>query len=342
MLIKIKHMSTVNAYATINSGEKLVPYTYELPEIGNEEVDVKVLYCGVCHSDISMIDNSWGMSQYPLVGGHEIIGQVTAVGSHAKGIKVGDYVGVGWSASSCMHCSSCMQGSQHLCSNVQATIVGRHGGFSDQVRAHWSWTIVLPKGINLEKAGPLLCGGITVFNPILISEVKPTDKVGVIGIGGLGHLALKFLNKWGCEVIAFSSSENKKDDILAMGATKVINSRKPEELETIAGSLDFIISTVNVSLDWNAYLQTLAPKGKLHVVGASLEPMQIPAFTLIGGEKTLGGSPTGSPSAIKTMLDFSVRHNIYPTVEAFDMKEINKAIQHLRDGNARYRVVLKA
>ncbi len=234
-----------------------------------------------------------------------------------------------------------MDGSHHLCVESESTIVGRHGGFADYVRGHWSWAIPLPDGIDLKKAGPLLGGGITVFNPIILSGVKPTDRVGVIGIGGLGHMALKFLKHWGCEVVAFSSNPNKKEGILAMGANKVIDSRDPKALESIAGSLNFILNTTNVSLDWNSYLMTLAPKGKFHTVGAVLEPMAIPAFSLIMGEKSVGGSPLGSPALTKTMLDFCVRHDIYPTIEEFPLEKINEAIEHLEKGKARFRIVLK-
>ncbi|CAM4412622.1 NADPH-dependent aldehyde reductase Ahr [Zobellia nedashkovskayae] len=331
----------VNAYAVSEPKGKLKPYTYELGTLGSEEVDIKVSYCGVCHSDLSMMNNEWGMTQYPLVPGHEIIGEVVAAGNAVKNIKVGDKVGLGWLSASCMSCQQCMEGSHHLCKKSQSTIVGRHGGFADYVRGHWSWAIPLPQAIDLSKAGPLLCGGITVFNPIILADVKPTDTVGVIGIGGLGHMAIKFLKHWGCEVIAFSSNPAKKEEILAMGATKVINSRDPKELEAIAGSLNFILNTTNVSLDWNSYLTTLAPKGRLHTVGAVLEPMAIPAFGLIGGEKTVGGSPIGSPALTKTMLEFCVRHTIYPTVEEFPMEKVNEAIEHLEKGNARFRIVLK-
>ena len=331
----------VNAYAVSEPKGKLKPYTYELGTLGSEEVDIKVSYCGVCHSDLSMMNNEWGMTQYPLVPGHEIIGEVVAAGNAVKNIKIGDKVGLGWLSASCMSCQQCMEGSHHLCENSQSTIVGRHGGFADYVRGHWSWAIPLPQAIDLSKAGPLLCGGITVFNPIILADVKPTDTVGVIGIGGLGHMAIKFLKHWGCEVIAFSSNPAKKEEILAMGATRVINSRDPKELEAIAGSLNFILNTTNVSLDWNSYLTTLAPKGRLHTVGAVLEPMAIPAFGLIGGEKTVGGSPIGSPALTKTMLEFCVRHTIYPTVEEFPMKKVNEAIEHLEKGNARFRIVLK-
>ena len=335
-------MRKVNAYAAHEAGGKLEKFQYELPELGSDQVDIKVDYCGICHSDLSMLNNEWGMTQYPLVPGHEIVGEIVAVGNEVKNLNIGDKVGLGWFSGSCMHCDQCMDGSQHLCGTAEATIVGRHGGFGDYVRGHWSWAVQLPKGIDMAKAGPLLCGGITVFNPIILAGVKPTDKVGVIGIGGLGHMALKFLSAWGCEVTAFSSNPDKKDQILKMGAHKVINSRDPKELESIAGSLNFILNTTNVTLDWNSYLMTLAPKGRFHNVGAVLEPMAIPAFTLIGGEKSVAGSPLGSIALTRTMLDFCVRHNIYPTVEEFKMDEVNKAIKHLEDGKARYRIVLKA
>ena len=331
----------VNAYAASAPKEKLEAYSYELGNLGPEEVDIKVAYCGICHSDLSMINNDWGMSQYPLVPGHEIVGEVIAVGAAVKNVKLGDKVGLGWFSASCMSCHECMSGEHHLCGKGEATIVGRHGGFADYVRGHWSWAIPLPKEIDMSKAGPLLCGGITVFNPIILAGVLPTHKVGVIGIGGLGHMALKFLKHWGCEVVAFSSNPAKKEEILAMGATKVINSREPKELAEIAGSLQFILNTTNVSLDWNAYLSCLAPKGKFHTVGAVLEPMAVPAFSLIGGEKSLAGSPLGSPALTSTMLDFCVRHNIYPTTEEFAMKDVNEALEHLEEGKARFRIVLK-
>ena len=303
-------------------------------------MDIKVLYCGICHSDISMLNNDWGTTQYPLVPGHEIIGEVIRAGSDVKGIKTGDKVGLGWFSQSCMHCPQCMSGQQHFCSQVQQTIVGRHGGFADIVRGHWSWAIPLPENIDMAKAGPLLCGGITVFNPI-VASVKPTDKVGVIGIGGLGNMAIRFLKHWGCEVVAFSSSKTKHEEITGMGASRVVDSTDPEELKSVRGQLNFILSTVNVPLDWDTYLGCLALKGELHTVGVVMEPMQIPAFSLINGEKRVAGSPGAGPALTRTMLEFCVRHNIYPTVEEFPMEKVNEAMQRLAEGKARYRIVLK-
>ena len=331
----------VNSYAVKEPKGKLVPFSYESGELSPENIDIKVSYCGLCHSDMSMMNNDWGMTQYPIVPGHEIIGEIVAVGNAVKNLKVGDKVGLGWMSSSCMSCSQCMSGDHNLCANSEGTIIGRHGGFAEYVRSHWSWAIPIPEGMDLSKAGPLLCGGITVFSPIFLSNLKPTDSVGVIGIGGLGHLAIKFLKHWGCDVIAFSSNPSKKDEILSMGANKVINSKDSEELKSVSGKLKFILNTTNVSLDWDSYLTALSPKGKLHTVGAVLEPMQIPAFSLIMGDKSVGGSPIGSPEIIRIMLDFCNRHNIYPNVEEFPMEEVNEAIEHLEQGKASYRIVLK-
>ena len=331
----------VNALAVNQPNEKLKPFTYELDELGSEDIDVKVLYCGICHSDMSMMNNEWGLTQYPIVPGHEIVGEVLGVGSSVKNIKVEDNVGIGWLSSSCMSCSECMSGDHNLCASGEGTIIGRHGGFSEYVRSHWSWAIPIPDGMDLSKTGPLLCGGITVFSPMYLSNIKPTDSVGVIGIGGLGHLAIKFLKHWGCEVIAFSSNSSKEAEILEMGASKVINSKDSKQLEMVSGKLKFILNTTNVSLDWNSYLSALSPKGKLHTVGAVLEPMEIPAFSLIMGDKSVGGSPIGSPELIRLMLEFCKRHNIYPDVEEFPMNMANEAVEHLKEGKARYRVVLK-
>ena len=338
-------MTTVRSYAALKAGQELEPYDYDAGELKAHEVEVKVEYCGVCHSDLSVIDNEWGNAKYPLVAGHEIIGIVTELGSEAgnKGLKVGQRVGIGWTADSCQHCDCCIAGKQVLCQNGStATIVKHAGGFAESVRAGWQWVIPVPDDLNPEVAGPLLCGGITVFDPLLRHQIQGVHKVGVIGIGGLGHMAIKLTSAWGCDVTAFSSNPDKTDEILAMGAHHVVNSRDKTALRALRGQFDLIIDTVNASLEWASYYAALAPEGKLHVVGMVLEPIPVPASMLIGGAKAVTGSPTGSPLALRQLLRFAARTGVEPTVEVFPMSKINDAIQHLRDGKARYRVVLKA
>ena len=246
---------------------KLLPFEFDPGELGPEQVEVEVDYCGVCHSDLALLDNALGVTSYPFVPGHEVVGRVVAAGPEVHGLPnapgtnpVGRTVGIGWFSQSCMACSQCLSGNHNLCPTAEQTIVGRYGGFATRIRAHWGWVIPLPDQLDVTKAGPLFCGGITVFNPIVQYHVLPTDRVGVIGIGGLGHLALQFLDKWGCEVYAFSSNPSKRDEVLSMGADHVINSRNAAELESVKGKLDFLLSTVNAKLDWNAMLSTLAPK----------------------------------------------------------------------------------
>lgn len=333
-------MPTFHAYAATTPHSALQPFTFDPGELGPEEVEIKVSYCGICHSDISMLDNEWGMSKFPFVPGHEAVGTVVALGEEAKGLKIGQRVGVGWSAYSCLSCHECLSGDHHLCATNQGTMVGRHGGFSDRLRVQWTWARPLPEGLDLAKTGPLLCGGNTVFAPFLQYNIPSTARVGVIGVGGLGHMALQFANKWGCEVHAFTTSDGKEKEARQLGAHYVHNTRHDSVLKKIAGSLDLIISTINVPIDFPGLLETLAPNGRLHVVGVILEPMQVPALGLIMGQKSVSGSPTGSPTAIDRMLEFSARHSIAPITETFPMSRVNDALDHLRAGKARYRIVL--
>lgn len=330
----------IHAFAALEAGADLTPFSYDPGALGAHEVEIDVLYCGICHSDLSVINNEWGFSSYPSVPGHEVVGKISKVGDHVTSLAVGQTVGLGWHAGYCSTCSQCMSGDQNLCAQGQPTIVGHHGGFADKVRASAEAVVAIPEGMDLESAGPLFCGGITVFNPLVQFDVKPTDRVAVIGIGGLGHMALMFLNAWGCKVTAFTSSDEKRTEALSMGAHDTLNSRDPEAISGAAGRFDLIISTVNVALDWNLYMNTLAAKGRLHFVGATLEPLNVGAMGLIMGQRSISGSPVGSPATIAQMLDFAVRHDIRPAVETFPMSQVNEAIQHLKDGKARYRVVL--
>jgi uncharacterized zinc-type alcohol dehydrogenase-like protein len=328
------------AYAAAEAGGQLKPFEYDPGPMGRDEVEIDVQFCGICHSDLSMLNNEWGMTKYPFVPGHEAAGIVAAVGENVTSLKVGDTVGLGWHAGYCGICASCLGGDHNLCASSRGTIVGRHGGFADKVRAQATAVIKLPDGVDAANAGPLFCGGITVFAPLEQHNLKPTARAGVIGIGGLGHLALQFLRAWGCEVTAFTSSDSKRDEALQMGAHRTVNSRDADALAAEAGRFDLIISTVNVTLDWNAYLAALGPKGRLHMVGAALEPMALGAFGLIGGQKSVSGSPVGSPGAIARMLEFCARHDIKPVIETFPMEQVNEAMAHLERGKARYRIVL--
>ncbi|MGV3524680.1 MAG: NADPH-dependent aldehyde reductase Ahr [Candidatus Sericytochromatia bacterium] len=331
----------INAFAAFEAKGELKPFSYDPGALKAHEVELDVLYCGVCHSDVSVIDNDWGFSQYPLVGGHEVVGTITQVGSDVTHLKPGQHVGLGWHAGYCDHCAFCQSGDHNLCAQAQATIVGHHGGFADKVRAAANSVVVIPEGVDLASAGPLFCGGITVFNPLVQFGIKPTDKVAVIGIGGLGHLALKFLRAWGCEVTAFTSSAAKKEEALSLGAHHTLNSRDAAEIASAAGRFDMVISTVNVKLDWNLYLSTLSPRGRLHFVGATLEPLDISVFALMGAQRSVSSSPVGSPETIAEMLDFAQRHQIEPVIETFDFAQINEALDRVRTGKAHYRVVLK-
>jgi uncharacterized zinc-type alcohol dehydrogenase-like protein len=332
---------SIKAWVVTGAKQKMVPQDIDLGPLGAEDVEVAVDHCGLCHSDLSVFNNDWGISQYPAVLGHEVVGRVTAVGPNAKGVQRGQRVGVGWFSASCMHCRQCMSGSHHLCPEAQATIIGHRGGFASHIRVHWAWAFPLPEKLNFAEAGPLICGGITVFSPLL-RYAKSTDRVGIIGIGGLGHMALKFAAAYGCDVTAFTSSESKFDEAKGFGANHAVSTKNSAAIKRLGGSFDLLISTVNVKLDWDALIGTLAPNGRLHVVGAVLEPIPVVAFSLILQQRSVSGSPTGSPVAIETMLDFASRHNIAPQTEHFPMSMINEAFQRLQAGKARYRIVLDA
>jgi uncharacterized zinc-type alcohol dehydrogenase-like protein len=334
-------MANDKAWVAKAPKKPMVLETVDLGPLGVEEVEVAVEHCGLCHSDVSILNNDWGISQYPAILGHEVIGRVTALGSNAKGLKIGQRVGVGWNSASCMHCHQCMSGTHNLCPEVQMTIVGHRGGFASHIRSHWAWTFPLPERLNFADAGPLLCGGVTVFAPMWMFA-KPTSRVGIIGIGGLGHMAVKFAAAYGCDVTAFTSSEKKFEEAKGFGANHVLSSSDSAAIKKLAGSFDLLISTVNVQLDWDAMIGTLAPNGRLHIVGAVLEPIPVSAFSLIMPQRSVSGSPAGSPVAIEAMLDFASRHNIAPQTEHFPMSSINEAFARLESGKARYRIVLDA
>jgi uncharacterized zinc-type alcohol dehydrogenase-like protein len=336
-----REAGTIQAWVARGPQEPMLLETVDPGPLGAEDVDVAVEHCGVCHSDLSVLKNDWGVSQYPAVLGHEVVGRVTAVGSYAKGLEVGQRVGIGWNSGCDMSCRECISGNHHLCPRAEATIIRHRGGFASRVRAQWPWVFRLPDGLHAADAGPLLCGGVTVFAP-LYRYAKPADRVGIIGIGGLGHMAVKFAAAYGCDVTAFTASESRFDEARGFGAHHALTTKDSEGMKRLAGSFDLLISTVNVALDWDATIGMLAPNGRLHVVGLVLEPIPVSAFSLIAKQRSLSGSPAGSPATIATMLDFAALHRILPQTEHFPMSRINEAFARLAAGKARYRMVLDA
>jgi uncharacterized zinc-type alcohol dehydrogenase-like protein len=327
----------ITVWQASEAGAKLQAAERPLLEPAANELVLEVLHCGLCHSDLSMLNNHWGLTSYPLIPGHEVVGRVVSVGSAVNPDVIGELRGLGWISGSCCHCIQCLGGTGNLCASLEATIVGRQGGFASHVTAHQDWAIPLPEGIDPGVAGPLFCAGITVFSPLIDEAVSPTAHVAVIGIGGLGHIALQFARAWGCEVTAITTNLSKTEEAKRFGAHHV---ESIDQLSNLAGKFDLIINTVNHSLDWAAVMASLAPLGRLHQLGAVIEPIQVGAFDLIMARRSITGSPTSSPASLLKMVDFCVRHNIRPQVEHLPINRVNEAVERLQRGDVRYRFVL--
>jgi len=333
-------MPEIRGLAAHAAGAQLLSYKYSVGELGPHEVEVKITHCGVCHSDIHLINNDWGLSKYPFIPGHEIVGTVTGVGSEVTDRTLGERVGIGWQADSCGICEWCRQGDEHLCAKAQPTCVGRNGGYADAIRVNAKFAIPVPEGLESENVAPLLCAGITVYSPLRNWLARPSSHVGVVGIGGLGHLGLQFARAFGCEVTAFSTSKDKEAEARELGAHNFVNTRENGEIKKAAGSLDLILSTVSADQDFQSFVGLLRPKGTLVVLGASPSPMQIAAFSLIGGQKAIAGSPSGSPRDLHEMLGVAARHKVKAITEKFAMKDANKAVEKVKKNQVRYRAVL--
>jgi alcohol/geraniol dehydrogenase (NADP+) len=333
-------MSDFHGLAAHAAGAQLLSYKYDPGDLAPNDVGVKISHCGVCHSDLHLVDNDWGISKYPFIPGHEIVGTIVEVGSAVLDRKLGERVGIGWQANSCGICEWCRRGEEHLCPLSQPTCVGRNGGYADNIRVNARFAIPVPKVLESENVAPLLCGGITVYAPLRNHLARPASRVGVIGIGGLGHLGLQFANAFGCEVTAFSTSKDKEAEARSLGAHNFVNTRATGALAKVANSFDLILSTVSADQDFQSFVGALRPKGTLVVLGASPSPLQIQGFSLISGQKAIAGSPTGSPSDLNEMLDVAARHGIKAITEAFAMKDANEAISKVKKNQVRYRAVL--
>ena len=332
-------MRTVTAYAAHQAKGTLEQFEYELPALAPNDIDIKVEHCGICHTDLSLLDNEWGLTSYPFVGGHEAIGTVVDVGTAVSHVEPGDKVGLGGHSGYCMTCEQCLNGDHNLCRSLIATVPNHHGAFADLVRASGVSVVKLPEGLNYKKAGPLFCAGITVFNPFIEFDIKPTARVAVIGIGGLGHLALQFAKAWGCHVTAITTSKSKEREAESFGAHCVLDTNDPEALQSNE-PFDVILSTIDVALDWNLFLSALKPKGRLHFLGVQAIPAQLQLMPMMFAQLSISSSIVGSPQRLADMLDFCARHQIEPQTEHFPFSKINEAMAHLKSGAPRYRIVL--
>ena len=336
----------IHAFAAQEPGAALQRFDYEPLQLGPYDVDVKVSHCGVCHSDVHLIDDDWNISRYPLVPGHEIVGAIAATGTEVEQLSIGQRVGVGWQSGSCLRCEWCLNGYENLCQNKVLTCVRRHGGFADFVRTDSRFAFEIPDTLDSAGAAPLLCAGVTVYAPMRRFGLRPDHHVGVVGIGGLGHLALQFAHAMGCEVTAFSTKPEKRDDAYTFGADHLVDSRDARQMRDTAHTLDFIVSTATGPLPWATYVRALRPNGHLTIVSpltAKGEAGEVgaPASMLVSGQKSISGSVTGGRSVMQEMLAFAARNGIIARTEVFSHKDINRAVQRVRNSEAHYRVVLQ-
>lgn len=334
-------MTRIQAWATPGRGAPLAPFEYERPPLGALDVEIEITHCGICRSDIHLIDDDWGSSQYPLVPGHEIAGLVRDCGGAVTALAPGERVGVGWQSGACFECEWCLGAEEELCAHQRATCVGRPGGYGDRIVVDSRFAFPLPDTLEPIEAAPLLCGGATVFTPLLRFGVSARTRLGVIGIGGLGHLALQFGRALGAHVGAFSTSPDKREEAIELGADEFAVLTDAEAATAHARDFDLILATAPADLAWSAIIRMLRPRGTLVVLGAAPHPMQVPGGLLITGDRAITGMNIGSRSAIAAMLRFAAQRGVRARVERFALGDVNAALERVRRGQARYRVVLE-
>jgi uncharacterized zinc-type alcohol dehydrogenase-like protein len=329
----------ISGYAAKGVGQPLEPLEYAPPELGEHDVRVSVTHCGVCHTDIHAIDNYYGIVTFPLVPGHEIVGHVSEVGLAVSGLKVGDRVGIGWLGRSCGKCEWCLKGEEQLCMDIvpSGTWVP-YGGFSTSVVADHRFVYPLPPAMPSHVAAVLMCAGVTVFSPLRAHATGPALKIGVVGIGGLGHLAIQFAHAFGCEVTAISSSPRKKEEALAFGADRFMDSNDLVGLRQIDYAFDLLLCTASGGVAWEALLMTLKKRGTLVLLG--FPDVSLNSTDLVVHELTMTGSFIGNRATMREMLAFAHEHGIAPEIEVMPMARVNEAIQRVRENKARYRIVL--
>jgi uncharacterized zinc-type alcohol dehydrogenase-like protein len=342
-------MIKTKGYAATTATSPLAPYSFERRDPGPLDVQIDILFCGICHSDIHTVRSEWGPANYPCVPGHEIVGRVTAVGSDVKKFKEGDLAGVGCMVDSCRECSSCKAGMEQFCLNgMTLTYNGPDkksggftcGGYSSLIVVDEAFTLKISDKLDLAATAPLLCAGITTYSPLRHWKVGPGQKVGIVGLGGLGHMGVKFAAAMGADVVLFTTSPGKIKDALKLGAKDVIISKNEDEMKKHAGSFDFILDCVAAKHDMNAYLQMLKLDGTLALVGVPPEPLEIAAFNLILPRRNLSGSLIGGIAETQEMLDFCAEHGIVCDIEMTPIQKVNEAYERVVKSDVKYRFVI--
>ncbi len=331
--------STTLGYAASAVGKTLEPLTYALPKFGEQDVRVSVTHCGVCHTDIQAIDNYYNLTRYPFVPGHEIVGYILKVGSKVTELKEGDRVGIGWQGHSCGHCEWCERGEEQLCLGIARMGTWEsHGGFSSSVVVDNRFAYRLPDGMSSDVAAPLMCAGITVYSALKPYTAHSAKKLGVVGIGGLGHLAIQFAHALGYEVTAISSSVEKKDEALAFGADHFLVTSDTDGLEQAEFSLELLLVTANGGIDWIHIIDLLRKNGTCILVG--FPDLSFNSTDFVAHQVSITGSFIGNRTAMREMLAFAQEHHIQPMIELMPMSQVNEALQKVRENKARYRIVL--
>lgn len=329
----------IHGYAAYAAKDTLRPLEYAPAEIGDYDVRVKISHCGICHTDLHLIDDDWGINNFPMMPGHEIVGIVEAAGAKSTRV-VGQRVGVGWQRGSCGTCEYCLRGDTQFCAAMKYTCIGNHGGFADAIVIDGRFTFPIPDALSSETAAPLLCAGITVYSPLVRHGVSKGTRVGVIGIGGLGHLALQFARVLGAHVTAFSTSADKAAEAQSFGAEQFVSTGNADALGALQGTLDVVLSTVAADIHWSAYVALLRPRGVLCSVGVPPGNINVHAGALIANSRSISGSIIGSPKEMNDMLALAAKHGISAKTETVPIAQVNQALDKVRANGARYRMVL--
>ncbi len=342
-------MIKVKSYAAQDAKGILAPWSFDRRDVGVKDVQIDILYCGVCHSDLHQIRNEWGNSIFPMVPGHEIVGRITKVGTDVKKFKVGELAGVGCLVDSCRHCENCKEGLEQYCLNGNSPTYNgyeqdrktpTYGGYSKMIVADEDFVLHISDKLTLQNVAPLLCAGITTYSPLRHWKVGRGHKLAVLGLGGLGHMAVKFGVSFGAEVTMLSTSPSKKEDAHRLGAHKFVLTKDAEQLKQVQGYFDFILDTVSAPHDYNQFLGLLKTNGVQICVGAPPAPAEIYGFTLIMGRKSMAGSLIGGLPETQEMLDYCAKHKIVSDVELINIKDIESAYDRMLKGDVKYRFVI--